>query len=95
MFSQIWNFYVGGDGQVTQKVPPLSDPPLKRGSKRLTFFWVHFLHTRSGGDIQTPLTNGGPFCPFLGGDPTPREGGYLLDGRLDRTAWSIRFAISS
>ena len=64
-------FYVGGDGQVTQKVPPLSDPPLKRGSKRLTFFWVHFLHTRSGGDIQTPLTNGGPFCPFLGGDPTP------------------------
>ena len=69
-----------GDGQVTQKVPPLSDPPLKRGSKRLTFFWVHFLHTRSGGDIQTPLTNGGPFCPFLGGDPTPLVGGYPLFG---------------
>ena len=66
------------DGQVTQKVPPLSDPPLKRGSKRLTFFWVHFFHTRSGGDIQTPLTNGGPFCPLLGGDPTPLVGGYPL-----------------
>ena len=64
-----------GDGQVTQKVPPLYETPLKRGPKRLTFFWVHFFHTRSGGSIQTPLTNGGPFCPLLGRDPTPRGEG--------------------
>ena len=56
--------------------PPFLTPPLKRGSKRLTFFWVHIFHTRSGGSIQTPLTNGGPFCPLLGGDPSPPGGGY-------------------
>ena len=71
-----------GDDQVTQKVPPLLIPPVKRVSKRLAFFWVHFFHTRSGGSIQTPLTNGGPFCPLLGGDPSPREGGTPQFGVL-------------
>ena len=59
-----------------KRYPPFLTPPLKRGSKRLTFFWVHIFHTRSGGSIQTPLTNGGPFCPLLGGDPSPPGGGY-------------------
>ena len=54
--------------------PKIGVPPYPREggtskgvAKMLAFFWVHIFHTRSGGSIQTPLTNGGPFCPLLVG----------------------------